>query len=169
MQIPFKFKSKRQALIALALAVSGFPALFWLLGHLCITSTRSLNSRVFLIEKPSKAERSRLQRGDYVRFDHVHPWSDDPAKPSSILKMVGCGPGDSLSVSGLNAYFCNGEFLGVALTEDSEGNPLPQFVFTGIVQPDSLFVVGHDPRSYDSKYFGFVKLSEVTEIAYPLF
>jgi len=162
-------RNKKQIIIAAALAVLGFPAIFLLSGHLCVTRTKSLKQRIFLIQKPSSTELQQLRRGDYVRFDKHHPWSEETGGKSSMLKQVGCGPGDELSVSLLNAYFCNGEFLGIALTEDSKGKPLPRFEFNGVVPPDSLFVVGHHPRSFDSRYFGFVKLSEVTEIAYPLF
>ena len=59
--------------------------------------------------------------------------------------------------------------VGHTLAEDSERNPLPLFRFDGVIPEGKLFVVGHHPRSWDSRYFGFVDVEEVLNRAYPLF
>ena len=151
---------------AVLLVLIGLPVVLWLPPHLCVTTTDSLRSRVFLLRdcKPSE----EIARGDYVRFERVHPWTEDRS-PVSLLKQVGCGPGDSLRIYAFGDVTCNGDFLGWALAEDSEGNPLPRFAYNGVIPEGKLFVVGHHPRSWDSRYFGFVDVEEVRNRAYPLF
>ena len=109
-----------------------------------------------------------IKRGNYVRFERVHPWGGSSG-PVSLLKEVGCGPGDRLRVDTVGDVYCNDDYLGRALSEDSKGNRLPLFRFDGLVPEGKLFVVGHHPRSWDSRYLGFVDVEEVLNRAYPLF
>ncbi|MEW6489589.1 MAG: S26 family signal peptidase [Thermodesulfobacteriota bacterium] len=159
-------KSKRRLAQALALGVLGLPVVLWLPPRLCVTTTDSLRSRVFFLRDRGIA--GEIGRGDYVRFERVHPWAGT-SEPVSLLKEVGCGPGDELRVYATGDVYCNGDYLGWALAEDSEGNPLPLFRFDGVIPEGKLFVVGHHPRSWDSRYFGFVDVEEVLNRAYPLF
>jgi type IV secretory pathway protease TraF len=144
----------------------GLPIVLWLPSHLCVTTTDSLRSRVFFLRDRGAAD--GIERGDYVRFERAHSWSGFPG-PVSLLKEVGCGPGDGLRVDAVGDVYCDGDYLGRALSEDSNGNPLPLFIFDGVIPEGKLFVVGHHPRSWDSRYFGFVDVEEVLNRAYPLF
>ncbi len=159
-------RSRRRLCLAVALGAVGLPVVLWLPPHLCVTTTDSLRSRVFFLRDPGA--QGEIGRGDYVRFERVHPWSGSSG-PVSLLKQVGCGPGDELRVYATGDVYCNGDYLGWALAEDSEGNPLPLFQFDGVIPEGKLFVVGHHPRSWDSRYFGFVDVEEVLNRAYPLF
>ena len=67
----------------------------------------------------------------------------------SLLNQVGWGPGDRLRVDAVGDAYCNDDYLGRALAEDSEDNALPLFRFDGVVPEGKLFVVGHHPRSWD--------------------
>jgi type IV secretory pathway protease TraF len=58
--------------------------------------------------------------------------------------------------------------LGQALAADSQGRPLPQFSFNGPVPVGKLFMVGTHPRSYDSKYYGFIDAHAILYQALPL-
>jgi type IV secretory pathway protease TraF len=140
--------------------------MLWLPPRLCVTTTDSLRSRVFFLRDRDAEE--AFERGNYVRFERVHPWSGSSG-PMSLLKEVGCGPGDRLRVDAVGDVYCGGDYLGRALPEDSNGNRLPLFRFDGVIPEGKLFVVGHHPRSWDSRYFGFVALEEVLNRAYPLF
>ncbi|MDF1554390.1 MAG: S26 family signal peptidase [Deferrisomatales bacterium] len=131
-----------------------------------MTTTDSLRSRVFFLLDRDPGE--TFERGNYVRFERVHPWSGSSG-PVSLLKEVGCGPGNRLRVDAVGDVYCDGDYLGRALSEDSNGNRLTLFRFDGVIPEGKLFVVGHHPRSWDSRYFGFVDVEEVLNRAYPLF
>ena len=85
-----------------------------------------------------------------------------------LIKRVGCGPGENLTSDADKQYFCGQKLLGKALETDSKGRPLPLFQFTGLVPESSYFVVGTNPRSFDSKYFGFVHADDILYKALPL-
>ena len=85
-----------------------------------------------------------------------------------MIKKVGCLSGEQLTMDAANHFFCNGRLLGQALEADSKGRPLPQFSFNGTVPADKLFMVGTHPRSYDSKYYGFIDVYEISHQALPL-
>lgn len=91
----------------------------------------------------------------------------DQAQTDQLLKIVGCASGQLLRVTN-SEYYCGEKYLGKALGNDSKGKPLPQFIFNGPVPVGSLFMVGNHPRSYDSKYFGFIHADSVLKKAYPI-
>jgi type IV secretory pathway protease TraF len=132
----------------------------WLPAHISVTLTSSVGYRLFFLTEPEFRD---FRQGDYLLFDkHL-----DQAQTDRLLKKVGCAPGQRLSaVEG--KFSCDGHFLGRALARDAKGNPLPQFIFNGIVPAGSLFMVGSHPRSYDSRYFGFIHADSVFKKAYPL-
>ncbi|MFH7319294.1 S26 family signal peptidase [Desulfurivibrio sp. D14AmB] len=100
----------------------------------------------------------RIQAGDYLVF---------PYDGHRLTKFAACLPGDRLNVIE-GEFFCNGEFLGRALTVNSLGEPLPQWQFNGVVPTGRVFMSGHHQRSYDSRYMGFIDIEEITHKAYPL-
>jgi len=142
------------ALLAIALAIG-----LWLPGRISVARTPSLGYRVFFLGDAG----DRFEQGDYLLFRKQL----DPAEGDLLLKMVGCGQGDRLMVSG-DEYFCNKRFLGRALAQDSQGRKLPQFIFNGVIPADSLFMIGRHERSYDSRYFGFIQTASVLKRAYPV-
>ena len=132
----------------------------WLPGHISVTLTPSLGYRVFFLTAMGKEP---FKEGDYLLFAKRL----DTAKINRLLKRVGCAPGQQLStVNG--EYACDDHFLGRAMSSDSKGQPLPLFVFNGQVPDGSLFMIGPHPRSYDSRYFGFIHADSVLNKAYPL-
>lgn len=82
-------------------------------------------------------------------------------------RFVGC-PGDFLRTEG-REFFINGERVGAASGTDSKGEAVGSFEFFGPIPEGSWFVLGDGPRSYDSRYWGFVRRSWVVGRAYPLF
>lgn len=159
-------RRRREVLLALGLVLVGLPLVWSLERRLCVTWSASLRSRLFYLRTPAPADLRNLRRGDYIRFRRTYPW---PAPTHMLLKEVGCGPGDHLTATHEREYFCNGRYLGRALAADSQGRALPRFRYHGVVPEGALFAVGHHPRTWDSRYFGFVRIEEVSEIAYPLF
>jgi type IV secretory pathway protease TraF len=139
----------------------------WLPGRITVATSGSLDHRVFfLLPTPPKVE-----LGDYLVFrrqDLSQVQQGLRAEHDQMLKKVGCLPGDQLTIDEANHFFCNGRLLGQALETDSKGWPLPQFSFNGTVPADKLFMVGTHPRSYDSKYYGFINVHEISHQALPL-
>ena len=82
-------------------------------------------------------------------------------------RFVGC-PGDALRTEGPEFYL-NGERVAVASGHDSKGVAVTSFRFDGIIPRGSYFVLGDGERSYDSRYWGFVRKSWIVGRGFPLF
>ena len=139
----------------------------WLPGRITVATSGSLDHRVFfLLPAPAKVE-----LGDYLVFrhrGHSQVQQGLRADHDQMIKKVSCLPGDQLTIDEANHFFCNDRLLGLALEADSKGRPLPLFSFNGTVPADKLFMIGTHPRSYDSKYYGFIDAHEISHQALPL-
>ena len=82
-------------------------------------------------------------------------------------RFVGC-PGDTLRTQG-REFYLNGERVAVASKHDSKGTAVTSFEFDGIIPADSYFVLGDAEKSYDSRYWGFVRKSWIVGRGFPLF
>ena len=82
-------------------------------------------------------------------------------------RFVGC-PGDTLRTEGATFYL-NGERIAVARGHDSKGVAVTSFRFDGVIPADSYFVLGDGEKSYDSRYWGFVRKSWIVGRGFPLF
>jgi len=82
-------------------------------------------------------------------------------------RFVGC-PGDELRTQG-PSFYLNGEKIAVASGRDSDGVTVESFSFSGVIPAGSYFVLGDGDRSYDSRYWGFVKRPWIVGRGYPLF
>lgn len=132
---------------------------------LTITLTDSVKHRIFwMVGMPRKGE---IEKGDYLLFNKDHPFKKKYRGITRLVKEVGCVAGDILTQQGAE-YFCNGVSMGIALPTDSAGNRLPHLAFHGVVPPGMYFMQGHDVRSYDSKYFGFITRQCVIAKVIPL-
>ena len=139
----------------------------WLPGHISVTLTPSLGYRVFFLIEPESLE---FKEGDYLLFHKQlvnAPLRGNQARTDKLLKKVGCASGHRLTVNN-GEYYCDENYLGHALTQDAKDKRLPQFIFNGLVPAGSLFMVGSHPRSYDSRYFGFIHADSVLKKAYPI-
>ena len=139
----------------------------WLPGQITVATSASLDHRVFLL-RPVPA---RIETNDYLVFRHrdlaqVHQGLG--ANRERMIKRVGCRPGEWLQVDADHRFTCDGRPLGQALSTDSQGRPLPRFTHNGLVPAGQLFLVGTHPRSYDSRYFGFVHADDLLHQALPL-
>ena len=159
-------REKTLAIVILAALLVGA----WLPERLIISTSPSLQYRVFFLTKAKLNK--RYETGDYLVFRHkatnfIHKGLNQ--ENERLVKKVGCRPGEILTKDTLrNEYFCGQTSLGSALTVDSKGRTLPSFQFTGSIPENSYFVVGSNPRSFDSKYFGFVHADEILYRALPL-
>ena len=125
--------------------------------HLTITRTNSVRFHVFW-----EQNRWNPSRGGYVRLLLMDPQMG--CTPCSIVKRIGCMPGDQLVGDG-GRYYCNDTFLGQARM-DTRFSP---FVYNGIIPPDQVFLIGDKETSYDSRYFGLKPLDDIETVLRPLF
>lgn len=94
-----------------------------------------------------------------------------PGGYEPLLKPIAATSGDVVAVS-TSGVAVNGEVLQdtAQLAQDSAGRPLKP-VAAGVypVAPGEVWLLsGHDPRSFDSRYFGPVPAANVQGIARPV-
>lgn len=82
-------------------------------------------------------------------------------------RFVGC-PGDTLRTEGAEFYL-NGEKVAVASGYDSKGMAVENFRHDGVIPAGSYFALGDGEKSYDSRYWGFVRKSWIVGRGFPLF
>ena len=157
-------KEKTIALVVLAALLVGA----WLPGRIIVSTSPSLQHRVFFM---TSVNTKKIKTGDYLVFRHEDTaFVHKGLKPENdrLIKELGCGPGDVLISDADDLFSCNKKGLGKALDKDSQGRPLPQFQFNGPVPDDNFFMIGSDPRSFDSRYFGFVHADDILYKALPI-
>lgn len=149
----------------LCLVVLGV-GVYYVPRHLIFTSTVSLDSKVFWQKEFSS---SQLQRGNYLVFEHKAPsWHADK-DGEMFMKRVACLPGEEIKVTDALDFYCNENYLGRALTEDSKGRKLEITNFRGVLPEGQYFMVGDILKSWDSKYYGPIEESSFRLAAVPLF
>lgn len=159
--------TRRETSIAIVFLAALLVGL-WLPTRIIVSTSASLDHRVFFMTTHTM---KRINNGDYLVFRHhdtafVHPglYRQDQL----YIKKVGCSPGETLKRDDSNHFFCGQTVIGKALKHDSKGRYLPQFIFNGEVPDNNYFMVGSHPRSFDSKYFGFIHADEIIHTALPL-
>ena len=150
-------------------SVLAFCVLLAVLGayipsHISVALEPSVGYRVFLLRdrNPSKP----LVAGDFVIYKKK---GDAMHKGGNAVKEVGCVPGSVLKVdSASRTFFCGERYLGVAKTATIKGQPLTLFEWNGPVPEGKFFAYGSSKDSYDSRYTGWVDITIVEHIAYPI-
>lgn len=154
---PFWRLNKREQRVAIVL-FAGLLAGLVLPQRIIVATSDSLNHRIFF---KIPVDTARIKLGDYLLF-HLQEGEHQPfirqgLKENNVLiKAVGCIPGGFLTKDADGVFYCQQTRLGKALTKDSNGNLLPVFNFTGPIPKGSYFMIGTNPRSFDSRYFGLI-------------
>lgn len=162
-----KVRTRAFAIRVIVLFVVLAAAMHWVAGRYRVGVSdelvQSLNHSWFLIDTSQKV----VGVGEYVvfRIDRdLPPWP----KGSQFVKKVAGVAGDRVMV-GVHATLVNGEPVVDALDLlEILKKPSGAFVREEVVAPESLFVVGERPHSYDSRYWGSVGLAQVIGRGYPL-
>ena len=145
-------------------------------NYFAVTTTPSLNKRIFFIIKSKQIE--KLKTGDYVMFSLLKskPESDLPPKlvrmikddgEDSEIKKIGCAAGEELKNIG-NEFYCKNKLIAKAKEYSLGGERLKKFEFSGKIPKGNMFLVGDHVDSYDSRYFGFIKAKDIIATVYPL-
>lgn len=140
-----------------------FPLIYEALPvRIDLTMDKSLPYWVWLTHEPFNEVKD-----DYAMF---HP----PVKNiytqnvNYLVKKVGCHEGQILASTSTRDFYCDGEYIGTAQQKDKNGKPVNFFQFNGKIPKDHFFMLGTHKRSYDSRYFGFVKKDLIERGAIPL-
>ena len=156
-------REKTLAIVVLAALLIGA----WLPERIIVSTSPSLNHRIFFL---TPVRTTKIKNGDYLVFRHKTDFIRKGLneKNDRLIKEVGCSPDEILTRDADRQWYCGQRFLGKALEKDGKGRDLPQFKYIGPVPDNSYFMVGTNPRSFDSKYFGFVHADEFLYKALPL-
>jgi conjugal transfer pilin signal peptidase TrbI len=102
------------------------------------------------------------RKGDYVIVPMPAQLRKDGG-PTQLTKRVGCVSGEVLHFQ-QGQHYCNGVWLGAVLSRGSDGRKLKPFVWDGPIPEGKVYLVGDDPRSYDSRYLGFFDQGQTTRL-----
>ncbi len=156
--------SSHRVLVFVAGVALVFATAWFVHRRITVTLTPSLGHSLFYLEDKSGDD---IRTGDYVMF-RLDDEITRGLRFDSVTKEVVCAGGERLSVVARD-YYCNGSYLGRAKETSLKGEKVMNFTFNGIIPAGALFVMGRSKDSYDSRYFGFVRVKDVEKIAYPLF
>ena len=116
-----------------------------------------------------------LERGDYVVYEpseeiknliRENGWGDGEQK---FLKTVGGVSGDEYEVEEKHRIFLvNGKFAGQVFRTDTAGKEIPQLKGKFTVGEGEILPLGTNLRSFDGRYTGTIKTSEVEAKVVPL-
>lgn len=158
---------KLYLLITLALGAGVVACLFFGL-RFSINYSSSIPKGLYLVENapPSVGNYTLLTDSTILHFAESRGYI---LAGTAIGKKIVAGPGDTARVS-QKGVFVNGVKIPLSkpLAYDSKGRKMS--VCYGSVVLDSLhvFLMGHNPRSFDSRYFGPIKISSLKYTLQPV-
>ena len=158
------------AMILVVIAGAAIPEYF------AVTTTKSLNKRIYFIDKRESTE--KIRTGDYVMFSLLKSKQKNelPAKllkkleddgEALQIKRVGCRAGELLHNIG-NEFYCQNKWIARTKDYSLDGERIKKFEFSGNIPDGHIFLVGDHIDSYDSRYFGFIKAKDIIAKVYPL-
>ena len=165
---------KKHNIYLLIFILSVFLIAFGIRSRVTINISHSLPRGLYWLTQVKAPE--DIEKGDIVLFNtptkakkYIYGRGYQSRDVKQILKRVAATEKDQITKKDSRLYingFSNYRFL----MKDSLGNPLPQ-LSTEELQPHEgdLFVVGTHYRSFDSRYFGNIKRSDVKATAKLLF
>lgn len=136
---------------------------------------KELSSRYFVLNLSPSMEKGiyllkkidELKKGDVVVLniplnikETLYSRGYLPKNIKTLLKEVVAIEGDYVEVVH-NKFYVNGEFKGDIARKDPKGRELVSHVENGVLKSDEIFLLGRGENSFDSRYFGVVKKSEI--------
>lgn len=100
-----------------------------------------------------------IHKEDVVRFPMQHSLIME-GKKVSLLKRVKCMAGDTLVVDDKHWFYCNNQLISIANSDTD----LPIFTFHGTIPNGKAFVLGDNPNSFDSRYYGLVDVAPMQKL-----
>jgi len=156
----------KKLITAFVVVMGGLVSLDYLGNHyiLGINDSASLPDKVFLVHKNDK----EFKQGDTVAFLYNGEKYANYQDGKLFAKIATCMPGQLLQKQN-DTFFCDGLEIAKAKQVDSKLNKLPVFEYNGTVPKDNYFFTTPHPKSFDSRYFGFVKKEQIIGVARSIF
>jgi signal peptidase I len=129
-----------------------------------INDSGSLSDKIFLVNKKER----KFSSGDIVAFHYSGEEYLNYKKGKLFAKIATCMPGQLLEKKG-NSFYCDSKEVARALRVDSKLQRLPEFEYSGIIPQGNYFFTTPHPKSFDSRYFGFVKKDQIVGVARSIF
>lgn len=123
----------------------------WISTKLLISTTDSLRQHVFWKTNDVPVA------GQYAEFKFNHEFIKAKGVDKTFTKRVACASGQTLTVKN-SSYFCDDKYLGYMREKGMSGDDLPAFIFNGKIPEHHGFMLGDNPYSGDSRYFGLIDL-----------
>ena len=164
--------------ILLACLVAAF--LGWVIpSRISIVLTPSIGKTLFVITE--KGQVREVSNGDYVHIDLLSVLGSQDAPQDKevrealkkyntclLSKVVACTAGQHLVTRG-NDYYCDFRYIGTAKDKTRLGTPTHKVIYDEIIPQGQFFAMGYHAESYDSKYFGLVRMEQVKGKLFPVF
>ena len=122
-----------------------------------------------------RVPKSEIRRGDYIVYEPseevkkiivANGWGDGKQK---FLKQVSAVSGDEYEVDEKHRIFLiNGKYAGQVFQKDNAGHDLPQLKGKCKVGKEEILPTGTNLRSFDGRYTGTIKISEVEAKVVPI-
>ncbi len=127
---------------------------------------RCLDEWVYVIDIRSR--RPELNKTFAIEARGAEPVIRDGTLMAKIIRGM---PGDTVTINDREEIFVNGHLIGKGLDHLHGLNPKQMSKFFGSrkLAADEYWVMGTRFRSFDSRYYGPVKLSQIKGRAYALF
>jgi conjugal transfer pilin signal peptidase TrbI len=136
----------------------------YLLGYkILISKTKSLPYTVILLT-PAK----KYDTGTMVTFKYTFKNYFNYSQGTNFTKIIGCSQGETIERKNDN-FYCNNHFLGTAIRKDGTGKIIESVYLNEVIPKGKFFMIGTNPKSYDSKYFGYVDEKEILGVSYGIF
>ncbi|MEK6658577.1 MAG: signal peptidase I [Campylobacterota bacterium] len=132
--------------------------------NILLSNTSSLPYFLF-VKTPNKED---LKTGSIVTFIYKYKDYYKYKVGQNFTKKIGCSQGEELKTVD-NQFFCNGKFIGVAAIKDGVGNELEVQDYNEIIPNGKYFMIGTNPKSFDSKYYGYIDKSDISGVTYGIF
>lgn len=123
----------------------------WIESKLLISTSDSLSKNIFW-----KTDSAPIT-GQYAEFRFSHEFIESKGVTDTFTKIVACGEGQKLHLDHSN-YYCDGKYIAYVREKGLSGDDLPVFVFNGEIPKNHGFMLGTNPYSGDSRYFGLIDL-----------
>lgn len=158
--------SRRAALVGLTASAAVLGALSFLPRRpaLVWNFTPSIPVGLYLIDDAAPAP------GDIIALaaaSSVSIASSVLARDRMLLKPVAAQGGDTVCRNG-SVVSINSAIMAEARSHMSDGQTLPRWSGCRRLAPDELFLLSQHPASFDSRYFGPVRSSDVVGVLRPL-
>ena len=129
---------------------------------MALNVTASLPDYFYLIDKDKKVEQAK--KDDVVAFYFKQKNDRYYSYDHNFIKKIACKEGETLNAKN-GIFTCNKVFIGMSLAQDSKGRKVNSFEYSGVIPKDKYFMMGEARNSYDSRYWGFVKKSDIIGVS----